>query len=189
MDKDHQRFWDDQVQTALAEGDFRGALEALVRGYQREIVGFCVNMLGNTEQGTEIAQEVFLAAYKALPQFRQESSLRTWLFAIARNQCRKLIRDQDRHSHKLIEHQTVISQAAHATPAKAPDDLLQEEEKMQRLAHGIRQLEETTRALLLLRYDRGLPISEIAHIFGISVPTACRRLVQALQQIRKEMEQ
>ncbi len=187
MTEDNQKFWNDKVQMALADEDFLGALEALVRGYQHEIVGFCMNMLGNRELGIEVAQEVFLAAYTAFPRFRQEASLRTWLFAIARNLCRKTLRDQERQHRKIQEHQEAISQEVHASPPQNPDDALQEEEKRRKLASALHQLGETNRALLLLRYDKGLSIAEIANIFGISIPTVCRRISHALQQLRKEM--
>jgi RNA polymerase sigma factor (sigma-70 family) len=71
-----------------AESQFRFAFEMLVHSYHRAVIGFCVNMLGQwASQAEDLAQEVFLALWKTLPQFRQEASLRTWVFTIARYQC------------------------------------------------------------------------------------------------------
>jgi hypothetical protein len=70
---------DDQVQRLLAQGAYRAALEALVRGYQHLIVRHCTAMLGDAAHGEEVAQEVFLGAYAAMPRFRREASVRTWL--------------------------------------------------------------------------------------------------------------
>ncbi len=71
-----------------AEERFRKALEGLVQGYQQSIVTFCRNMLrGHGDKADDVAQEVFLAAWRTLPKFRHQASARTWLFAIARHQC------------------------------------------------------------------------------------------------------
>ena len=59
---------DDQVRCLMAQGDYRAALEALARSYQHLIVRHCTAMLGDTGLGEEVAQEVFLGAYAALPR-------------------------------------------------------------------------------------------------------------------------
>jgi DNA-directed RNA polymerase specialized sigma24 family protein len=66
---------DDVVSRAIAAGEFRKALEALICGYQQAIVGFCTQMLGDTHRGQEIAQEVFLGVYQAMPRFHQQVSV------------------------------------------------------------------------------------------------------------------
>ena len=96
MEWDASQAGDDQVQRLIAQGDYRAALEALVRGYQHLIVRHCTAMLGDAAHGEEVAQEVFLGAYAALPRFRREASVRTWLLAIARKQCLKALRDRRR---------------------------------------------------------------------------------------------
>lgn len=95
--------WDDMVQAHIREGQechiqgettaakehFRMALEALVRGYQDTMAAFCRNMLrGHADNAEDIAQEVFFSAWRTLPNFRHQASIRTWIFAIARNKCR-----------------------------------------------------------------------------------------------------
>src|SRR5690242_6341772 len=75
-----------------AEGEYQQALEVLTRTYYKIIVGFCVNILRcyvlhAREVAPDVAQEVFCAAWRSLPRFRHESSIRTWLFRIARNKC------------------------------------------------------------------------------------------------------
>ena len=74
MEGDASQASDDQVRRLMAQGDYRAALEALVRGYQHLIVRHCTAMLGDAAHGEEVAQEVFLGAYAAMPRFRQEAS-------------------------------------------------------------------------------------------------------------------
>ena len=107
---------DDEVQRLVARGEYRSALEALVRGYQHLIVRYCTAMLGDAGHGEEVAQEVFLGAYAALPRFRQEASLRTWLLAIARKQCLKALRDRRRRRRLEEEQRQEIVSGAHRVP-------------------------------------------------------------------------
>jgi RNA polymerase sigma-70 factor (ECF subfamily) len=94
MDESVSTASDALVQRLLAEGAYRQALEALVRAYQHLMVRYCTTMLGDVTQGEEVAQEVFLSAYTAMPRFRQEATIRTWLFAIGRKHCLKVLRDR-----------------------------------------------------------------------------------------------
>jgi DNA-directed RNA polymerase specialized sigma24 family protein len=77
MEGDASRAADDQVQHLMARGEYRAALEGLVRSYQHLIVRYCVALLGDTGHGEEVAREVFLGTYTAMRRFRQEASLRT----------------------------------------------------------------------------------------------------------------
>lgn len=188
MKWDNHQILDDRVQAFMADGDFRGALEALVRGYQNAVVGFCIRMLGEAAQGEEVAQEVFLAAYKAMPHFRQQASVRTWLFTIARKQCLQALRDRSRKARKHHEDREAIVERAHVYQQKTPEERLLEEEELKLLEHGLSKLGKKERAPLIMRYETGLSIAEIAKVLGISVPSVYRRLSQALQQLRRATE-
>ena len=188
MKWDNHRTWDDRVQTAIADGDYHQALDSLVRGYQDAIVGFCIHFLGEVDPGEDVAQEVFLAAYKAMPRYRQEASIRTWLFAIARKQCLKALRDRSRKTHKQNEKQEAIARGAHSTPQQTPEEELLEEERARLLNKGLGTLGKREKVPLIMRYVTGLSIAEIANILRISVPSVHRHLAQALQQLRRATE-
>ena len=61
--------------------------EAVLRAYQDKVFRLCCAMLGNRSLAEETAQEVFLRIWKALPGYRGESSLSTWIYSITRNTC------------------------------------------------------------------------------------------------------
>jgi hypothetical protein len=113
MGGDTSQTGDAEVERLIARGEYRSALEALVRAYQDLIVRHCTAMLGDAGQGEEVAQEVFLGAYAALPRFRQEASARTWLLAIARKQCLKALRDRRRRRRLEEEKRREIVSGAH----------------------------------------------------------------------------
>jgi RNA polymerase sigma-70 factor, ECF subfamily len=187
MEGDASQVADDQVQRLIARGEYRSALEALVRGYQRVIVRYCVTMLGDTGHGEEVAQEVFLGAYTALPRFRQEASLRTWLLAIARKQCLQALRDRRRRRRLEEDQRTEIARGAHRAP---PDPADEDPELLrQRVGRGLDRLGPAERTVLLLRYETGLTLVEVAHIVGRSEASVRRQLARALEQLRTALEE
>lgn len=185
MDWTAQQACDGDVQRALASGAFHQALETLVQGYQQAVVGFCVNMVGDVHHGEDIAQDVFLAVYKAMPRFRQQASVRTWLFAIARRQCLKTMRDRRRRHRLEQERQDTIAATAHRNVPETPED--DPERQLQLVKQGLARLGKHERALLLMRYDTGLLLTDVAHILGISEASVRRRLTRALQHLREVM--
>ena len=185
MDWESLRVYDETIHRNLIADDYRGALEALVRGYQHVMVGFCANMLGDAHLGQEVAQDVFLAAYQALPGFRGQASVRTWLFAIARKQCLKVLRNRRRRRHLEHDQQYTIAATAHRAPPAPPGE--DPEARARLVQRNLQQLDKTERSLLMMRYDAGLPIADMAHILGISVSSVRRRLADALQRLREVM--
>jgi RNA polymerase sigma-70 factor (ECF subfamily) len=186
MDWERQKTHDEMVERNIAAGDFRAALEALVRGYQHVVVGFCVNMLGDTTRAEEVAQEVFLAAYIAMPRFRRHASVRTWLFAIARKRCLQTLRNRRRRNFLESDRQDVIAEAVHRQPSPPPGETL--EAQIQLVKQHLSHLSAMERALLMMRYDAELSVADIAHILGISVASVRRRLARALQRLREVMD-
>jgi RNA polymerase sigma-70 factor, ECF subfamily len=187
MEWDLSQAGDAQVQHLIAQGAYRPALEVLVRSYQHMIVQHCTAMLGDAAHGEEVAQEVFLGAYAAMPRFRQEASVRTWLLAIARKQCLKALRDRRRRRRLEEEKRSEIASSAHRDP---PDPSEEDPEALrQRVRRGLDRLGPTERTVLLLRYETGLTLVEVAHIVGRSEASVRRQLARALQQLRAVLDE
>ena len=79
----------------LRAGDAR-AFEELVIAYQHRLFGVALRMLGSRAEAEEIAQEVFLRAYRAIGEFRGEARLGTWLYGIASRLCLNRLASPDR---------------------------------------------------------------------------------------------
>lgn len=183
MDWSQHKACDEAVQREIARGDFRRALEVLVHGYQHFIVSFCTHMLGETAQGEEVAQNVFLAAYNAMPAFRQQAAVRTWLLAIARRQCFKALRDSQRRRHLEQAQRNAIATAVHCVPPTSPEH--DPEVQLRRVRQSLLQLDQEERALLMMRYDADVSLADIAVMLRISPASARRRLVRALRHLRE----
>jgi RNA polymerase sigma factor (sigma-70 family) len=186
MDWSADHAGDERVQRLIARGEYRQALEGLVRGYQHAVVGFCTAMLGDAPHGQDVAQDTFLGAYAAMPRFRQDASVRTWLFAIARNQCLKALRDRRRRRQLEQDRPREIRRGAHRPPPLPPGE--EPEALLRRVRQGLDRIGKEERAVLLLRYDTGLTLAELAHIMRCSEATVRRQLAQALRHLREVVD-
>ncbi len=186
MNWERLRSHDEAILNDIADANYRRALGTLVRGYQHAIIGFCHNMLGHDAQAEETAQDIFLDAYRAMPRFRQQASVRTWLFAIARKKCLQTRRNRDRRGRIRQDKQHIIAQGAHREPPTAVDE--EPEAELQLIRRGLGHLPEDEREWLTMRYDTGLSVADIAQIRGISMATVRRRLARALEALREVID-
>src|SRR5690348_12301189 len=76
-----------EIGALLEAGRYREAFEMLMGQYQDKVLRLAWSMLGDRALAEETAQDIFLRIWKALPRFRRESSLSTWIYRIARNTC------------------------------------------------------------------------------------------------------
>jgi RNA polymerase sigma factor (sigma-70 family) len=188
--------WEGQVLAALSLGNVQRAMEALVLGYQHAVVGYCTHMLGGAtqEEVEEVAQEIFLAAYKALPRFQQQASVRTWLFAIAHHRCVTYRSRARRHSQIAIDRNTDVIDAVHPYSPGSPEVELLEaaremkaEKQRELVTQSLQRLKKQPRELLMMYYYAELSIADIAKKLWVSETTIRRRLQAAEQQLKHIM--
>jgi len=88
---------DEDIRTYLDASRYREAFELLLDRYQHKAFRLAYSMLGDEASAEEMAQDTFLQIWKALPSFRGDASLSTWVYAITRNRCltgRKKLRER-----------------------------------------------------------------------------------------------
>jgi RNA polymerase sigma-70 factor (ECF subfamily) len=183
------RTCDALVEHAIADGAYPEALDHLVRGYQRVIVSFCRTQLGHAGEGgraEEVAQEVFLAAYQSMPRFQRQTSLRAWLFAIARNRCLQERRNYGRRAQRLDIHRDTVAAAVHADNPRSAEEQSMSEEELERLRVSLGELRKWERELLIKRFCEGYTLAMLAQESAFwSESTIRNRLGQALEHLRK----
>jgi RNA polymerase sigma-70 factor (ECF subfamily) len=146
---------------AAAKGD-QVALQHLIRATQADVWRFCAH-LGDPGDADDLTQEVYLRAIRALPRFRGDASIRTWLLAIARRSVADHIRAQQRRR----------SAAPAAAPnASPPDDRVV-------LRAVINGLPEDRRSAFVLTQVLGLSYAEAAEVSGCPVGTIRSRVARA----------
>ena len=177
---------DEQLLFDYREGD-KGAFARLVARYQRELYHFLVRFLGNRATAEDIFQETFLQVHQSAEAFDPQRRFRPWLFTIAANKARDLIRSQARRPTSPL--QATISPGdnesgefidlMHGT-VEMPSEPMEKQE-LQRLVHDtVTGMPEHLREILLLSYFHQFPYKQISQILGIPLGTVKSRLHAAV---------
>lgn len=174
------------IRRTLADRDGaagRAACSELLERHQRSVYLWCFRYTRDHERAVELAQEVLVRAYRALPSFAGRSSFSSWLFAIARNRC---ITEATR-SRLDIEPATELDELPSGLPD--PQTVLENEQaaaSVRDLLH--KHLDETERTALWMSIEERLPVEEITRLLGLENATGARGLLQrARRKLRAAM--
>ena len=159
----------------IAAGD-QNALAELYRRHGLHVLNDLMRMLGDRQVAEDVLQNVMFAVWQQARSFRQEGSVRAWIFAIARKQALKTRRGQPQI---ITLDETFI--ASGSDPQQAAERRLQ----IAALKTGIGQLPVVEQQVLELVYFRGLSLAEAATWLDIPVNTVKSRLHRARNNLRK----
>lgn len=169
-------------------GDMR-AFEMLVVKYQRRIERLIGRMVRDTELVQDIAQETFIRAYRALPQFRGESAFYTWLYRIAVNSAKKALADLKRDplvlegARQNEEGEETSRVENELSDGETPEALLASKEIAAAVNAAIGALSEELRQAITLREIEGLSYEEIADVMDCPIGTVRSRIFRAREAI------
>jgi RNA polymerase sigma-70 factor, ECF subfamily len=170
-------------------GDVK-AFEMLVVKYQRRVERLIGRMVRDVDLVQDIAQESFIRAYRALPQFRGDSAFYTWLYRIAVNTAKKMLMDMKRDplvlesSRALGEDGEETSRAENElTDGETPEALLASKEIAAAVNAAIEALSEDLRQAITLREIEGLSYEEIADVMNCPIGTVRSRIFRARDAI------
>lgn len=152
------------------KGD-KEAFGIIVERFQKMVCAVARQISGNVDDAEDIAQEVFLRAYRSLPLLRDPSSFRTWLLRITRNVSLNWLRD-----HKPL--QTMSKDTVDALEGKRDGQTLST------VMEAVWRLPEEYRSVVALRALGGLSYAEISEALGISLDTVKVRLHRARKMLR-----
>ena len=175
---------DDEIIARVRNGETR-LFEELVRRHQEAVYCAAVRFLGAPTDAEDIAQEVFLRAFRGLDRFKGEAKLSTWLYRVTYNLCIDWQR-----SHRRKRRRTLSLDDAGEVADERVDvaqELLDEEERV-RVRRAVDGLQEHYRSPLLLRYYQKLSYEEIAAVMNVPVKTVETRLYRARKLIRRSLE-
>src|SRR6266545_2314226 len=144
---------DDREALAAWRNGEREAFDRLVEKYQRDVYRLCYRYVNNHQDANDMAQEVFLKAYRALDRFRGDSAFSTWLYRIAVNTCLNFRASRKPEGAELPD----------ALPDKAPGALerLERDERSNRVREAVTRLPERQRATLILKIYHDLTHEEV----------------------------
>ena len=180
----------DAVLVERAKTGDRTAFEMLVVKYQRRIERLIGRMVRDVDIVPDIAQETFIRAYRALPQFRGESAFYTWLYRIAVNTAKKTLMEMKRDP--------IVTEAARAgrddddersppdtepSDAATPDAVLASKQIAAAVNFAVEALSEELRQAITLREIEGLSYEEIAALMNCPIGTVRSRIFRAREAI------
>jgi RNA polymerase sigma-70 factor (ECF subfamily) len=162
---------DEAIIQLVQAGRGQEAFERLVPAYRRRVFGLAYSILRDRAAAEDLAQEVFVKLWQALPRYDGRARLSTWIYAITRNAAISALRGR-RRAASLSDpavRETVESLAA--TPDAAPDEAA--------LRRHIEALPEKQRQAVTLYYLDERPVDEVAEMMGLPANTVKTHLHRA----------
>jgi RNA polymerase sigma-70 factor (ECF subfamily) len=162
------------------------AYGVLVETYKRKVFNMVYSLTLNREVADDLAQEIFIKAYYALPRFKGKAAFSTWLHQITVNHTRDYLRKSSRMRQVPFEE----SKADLSTLEDETEKREREEEQAQKkkiVYEAIATLSGKYRIILSLRDIQGLPYDEISRVLNISPGTVDSRLHRARKMLKKKI--
>jgi RNA polymerase sigma-70 factor (ECF subfamily) len=171
-------------------GDVK-AFEMLVVKYQRRIERLIGRMVRDVDLVPDIAQETFIRAYRAIPQFRGESAFYTWLYRIAVNTAKKALMELKRdplvtesaRASREDDDETSSRVENELTDGETPEAVLASKQIASAVNFAIEALSDDLRQAITLREIEGLSYEEIAELMNCPIGTVRSRIFRAREAI------
>ncbi len=185
------RFVDQLLVERAQKGELK-AFEMLVLKYQQRLIRLIARFVESEAEAEDIAQEAFIKAYRALPDFRGESAFYTWLYRIGVNTTNNYLVERRRklpqnilpagmQEDELSEHNLLLSDD------NTPETTLMNKEIVQTIERSIEHLPQELKVAITLREIDGLSYEDIAQILECPVGTVRSRIFRAREAIVKKL--
>ncbi|MEW6535387.1 MAG: sigma-70 family RNA polymerase sigma factor [Candidatus Auribacterota bacterium] len=176
---------DNDLISAVREGKIE-AFDQIVRRYESKVLGVLYGMMRNSDDARDVAQDVFVKAYKSVDKFRGDSKLYTWLYRITVNMAIDYMRKKQKKAKVEYNDEVKISDDNPAVPVDriSPSKTVQNKELRTKLQEAIEQLPEEQKSTFVLREMQDMSYQEIAGVMNCSVGTVMSRLFYARKKVR-----
>jgi RNA polymerase sigma-70 factor (ECF subfamily) len=174
---------DGELVAAALAGD-RDAFGTIVERHQRHVYQLCFRFVGNHEDASDLTQDVFVRAYRALKTFKGTAALGTWLYRIAVNVSLNKVGAKGMRAEPL-EGLLRANDGRLASLGESASDAVLRQERAAQVRAAIARLPRKQRATLILRVYHELPHEQIAGILGSSVGAVKANFFHALQNLKK----
>ena len=157
------------------------AFEELVRLHQESLYRYLYRLTGNTEDAMELTQNSFVKAYMSIGRFRGDASFKTWLYRIASNGWRNVIRDSGRRQNVDIDQVPLAS-------GDNPHDEVVRGQENRKFWSVVQELPARQKEALTLRLREGYSFDEVAGIMGCSTGSAKASYHHAVGKLKRVLE-
>jgi|SRR4051794_4971814 len=169
------------------------AYQELIDRYEQPIFNMVYRLLGNQTDACDVVQEVFLKVFRSVHSFREQSSLRTWIYRIAVNEAHNHRRWFARHCRREVpiekdgrldyDHSIELAQ----DPGRSPYDLALDSETRTMVERALTKINPLFRTAVVLRDIQNMTYEEIADILQISLGTVKSRILRGREALRREL--
>jgi RNA polymerase sigma-70 factor (ECF subfamily) len=181
-----ERDVDAELVARVQNGD-KKAFDLLVLKYQRKIMRLLSRMIRDPAETEDVAQEAFIKAYRALPQFRGDSAFYNWLYRIAINTARNWLATNKRrpNTSSSVENEEgeTFDQSDNLTDNSTPESELASREIAQTVNRAIEDLPEELRNAIVMREIDGMSYEDIAQSMNCPIGTVRSRIFRAREAI------
>lgn len=181
----------DQLLVERAQRGDKHAFELLVAKYQRKLVRLISRIVRDPAEVEDVAQEAFIKAYRALPQFRGESAFYTWLYRIAVNTAKNFLVAQGRRAptstEKDAEEAETFEDAGQLRDINTPESILMSRQVAMTVNAAMDKLPQELRTAITLREVEGMSYDEIAELMGCPIGTVRSRIFRAREAIATDL--
>jgi RNA polymerase sigma-70 factor (ECF subfamily) len=159
--------------------------ESLVKEHEKRVYNVCLRFCGDADDAFDLAQEVFLKAWRHMDSFRGDSAVYTWLYRLAVNTCADFSRKKARRGGPAVS----LDDAEFSLPDTRfePSVALERKELSRALEEAMGRLSPEHGQVVTLREFAGLSYGEIAESLGIEEGTVKSRLARARLALREDM--
>ena len=176
---------DNEIISKVLEGD-QQAYALLVDRYQRYVFTLTLRFMKTREDAEEVAQDVFIKAYRSLADFRGASKFSTWLYTIVNTTCITFLRKKKLEVHSLDNEK--VFEVADNQDSGMRANLVEQKSRLAMVNHAIKMLSTDDAEVITLFYKGEQTLDEIAQILGIEMNTAKVRLHRARARLKEKME-
>ncbi len=176
----------EQDKVSDLESERRVRFDLLVHLHAREIRHFLEKLCGNHHDAEELAQDVFVKAYRAMDGLRDPGAARRWLYRIAARHFHDWLRPTGRRRARSTAPLPLDGPRARAEDRPGPR--LMADELEERIHAWTRELPERQRTVLLMHATAGFDYAEIARVLGISPEAVKVNLFHAREKLRRKVE-
>jgi RNA polymerase sigma-70 factor (ECF subfamily) len=181
-----ERDIDAELVARVQRGD-KKAFDLLVLKYQRKIMRLLSRMIRDPSEVEDVAQEAFIKAYRALPQFRGDSAFYTWLYRIAINTARNWLASNGRRpsTPNALENEDgeTFNETDNLSDISTPESMVASREIAETVNAAIQGLPEELRTAIVLREIEGMSYEDIAQSMGCPIGTVRSRIFRAREAV------
>jgi RNA polymerase sigma-70 factor (ECF subfamily) len=181
---------EDAALVARTQEGNRDAFSALVTRYQDRVVNLVYRRLNDREAALDVAQEVFLKAYRGLNRFEGQSKFFTWLFRITMNETISARRKRNRHQAPLSLNRETRDGQSPTDPADTtyePSAEVERQDDQAMIRRAIFELDNDLGQVLVLRDIEGLSYAEVAKVLGVPLGSVKSRIHRARQTLKDRL--